>query len=274
MSIASQCITTFAICLKLSLSNGDIIRLTDHDDDIMINSDIYVASNSFFYSNIESNSSLSVDNLEIQGAMSADCVNEVDIMAGKYDDAQIEIFRVNYLDPLNDQIILKLGTISEIKILDNQFVAEVHGMSMGAEKQITDSFSPSCRAKFCDNLCKLENENFTEVGCVTNLVVNRRRFVDTSLQRSKNYYKYGLVTFLSGENKSFAVEIKRSDFNEVELLFLTPYEIKPGDRYQISVGCDKSFMTCDKIYNNTINFRGEPHVPGVQKLFQSVREEL
>jgi len=40
------------------------------------------------------------------------------------------------------------------------------------------------------------------------------------------------------------------------------YAIQPDDAFTIRPGCDKTFATCRAKFDNAINFRGFPHVPG------------
>ncbi|MDE5056044.1 phage BR0599 family protein [Wolbachia endosymbiont of Drosophila bicornuta] len=37
---------------------------------------------------------------------------------------------------------------------------------------------------------------------------------------------------------------------------------KKSYKYSILAGCDKTFPTCRSKFNNTVNFRGEPYIPG------------
>jgi uncharacterized phage protein (TIGR02218 family) len=41
-----------------------------------------------------------------------------------------------------------------------------------------------------------------------------------------------------------------------------PQPILPGDTFIVTAGCDKRFATCHDRFNNIVNFRGFPHVPG------------
>jgi uncharacterized phage protein (TIGR02218 family) len=43
------------------------------------------------------------------------------------------------------------------------------------------------------------------------------------------------------------------------------YEIQVGDTYEVHQGCDKYLATCRDVWNNVVNFRGEPHIPGRDK---------
>ena len=45
-----------------------------------------------------------------------------------------------------------------------------------------------------------------------------------------------------------------------------PNNIAAGDTFNAVAGCDKTFETCVAKFNNAVNFRGEPHVPGMDKM--------
>ena len=38
--------------------------------------------------------------------------------------------------------------------------------------------------------------------------------------------------------------------------------IAAGDDFTATAGCDKRFATCHNRFNNAVNFRGFPHIPG------------
>ena len=37
---------------------------------------------------------------------------------------------------------------------------------------------------------------------------------------------------------------------------------EPGDTFSVFAGCDKTFATCKAKFDNALNFRGFPHLPG------------
>jgi uncharacterized phage protein (TIGR02218 family) len=45
-----------------------------------------------------------------------------------------------------------------------------------------------------------------------------------------------------------------------------PFAIAAGDLVEIKEGCDKRFATCGTRFANAENFRGEPHLPGMDLL--------
>jgi uncharacterized phage protein (TIGR02218 family) len=41
-----------------------------------------------------------------------------------------------------------------------------------------------------------------------------------------------------------------------------PEPIAAGDTFIVTAGCDKRFETCRDRFNNIVNYRGFPHIPG------------
>lgn len=76
------------------------------------------------------------------------------------------------------------------------------------------------------------------------------------------YFAYGSVTFTSGQNAGFSMEVKTFAPGVVTLAMAMPYPIAVGDTYTITPGCDQQFGTCRDRYNNIVHFRGEPYIPG------------
>jgi uncharacterized phage protein (TIGR02218 family) len=53
-------------------------------------------------------------------------------------------------------------------------------------------------------------------------------------------------------------------------LFLPmPNAIVIGDCFAAVAGCDKELDTCIARFNNAVNFRGEPFVPGTDKILKT-----
>src|SRR5262249_56713500 len=93
------------------------------------------------------------ENLEVEGMLSSGFITEADIMAGKYDFAEIEIFMVNYADLTQGALKLRRGWLGEVSISRQHFVAEVRGLAQRLSQTIGDLFSPSCRATLGDARC-------------------------------------------------------------------------------------------------------------------------
>ena len=47
------------------------------------------------------------------------------------------------------------------------------------------------------------------------------------------------------------------------------YAFEAGDVIRVQPGCDKRLVTCRTKFDNRLNFRGEPHVPGLNALIDT-----
>ena len=79
-------------------------------------------------------------------------------------------------------------------------------------------------------------------------------------------FSAGKISFTSGANDGLAVEVKRHRRDaggvSIELWQQMPEPIAAGDTFAITAGCDKRVATCRDRFNNAVNFRGFPHIPG------------
>ncbi|MFO0389898.1 MAG: DUF2163 domain-containing protein [Alphaproteobacteria bacterium] len=160
-------VTTLATCWKLTRRDTVILGFTSHDRDIVFESITYKASTGFTPSSIQSSSALNVDNLDAEGMLSDDGITEADIMAGKYDFAEIEIFQVNYNDLSQGTLKLRRGWMGEVSLHKSSFIAEVRGLTQRLSQRIGELYSPSCRATLGDLRCKVNMATHTVTGSVT-----------------------------------------------------------------------------------------------------------
>ena len=87
------------------------------------------------------------------------------------------------------------------------------------------------------------------------------------------HFEFGAVTFETGNNSGLASKssMEVRDYTpddgatitqDLELFLDLPFDIEVGDKARITPGCDKLATTCNVKFDNIINFRGEPFVPG------------
>ncbi len=262
-------ISTLATCWKIICRNGIVLGFTDHDADIEHASRLYHASSGFTPTALASNSALSVNNIDIEGMLDSALITSEDISAGVYDYAEIEIFMVDYTQPDEGSIHLKTGWIGEITVNNGRFVAELRGLTQNLNTHIGALYSPTCRAQFGDAQCGVTMTTRTATGHITS-VTSRRVFRDTARTETTETYRYGIITFTSGANANISREIRLYQAAGIFTLLLPlPYDLTVGDAYSVIQGCDRTFSTCCNRFNNAVNFRGEPHVPGLDKIMET-----
>jgi uncharacterized phage protein (TIGR02218 family) len=77
----------------------------------------------------------------------------------------------------------------------------------------------------------------------------------------------GVLTWLTGANAGAAGTLKvdrmvSSTRRRLELWQEPGMPVAVGDRFRVTAGCDKRAETCKAKFDNLLNFRGFPHIPG------------
>jgi len=110
-------------------------------------------------------------------------------------------------------------------------------------------------------------------GSVTGAVSNQE-FKDSGRTELSGIYTFGLIEFTNGANNGLSMELKDYLFKSgsggtITLALPMPFTINTGDTYSLSKGCDKTIKTCFERFNNVLNFRGEPAVPGLDRILET-----
>jgi len=164
--------------------------------------------------------------------------------------------------------LLQGWTVGNIEIHDSVFHAELRGIGQRLGQSCVALYSQNCRAEFGDSECGVDLSGYTETGSVTS-VTDNRTFVDSSRNETEDVFRFGLLTWTgSGDNADLAMEVKSYDPDTKTFTLMEPmaYDIAVDDEYEVTYGCDHTLDTCVMRYDNAINFRGEPWVPGETRL--------
>ncbi len=265
-------VTSLATCWKLTRRDNTVLGFTNHDNDLLFEDVQYKASSGFTPSAVENTGTLSVDNLDVEGMLTSGSITEADIMAGRYDFAAIDIFQLNYKDLTQGKMMIKRGWLGEVSLHKQHFVAEVRGITQRLSQTIGELFSPSCRAALGDSRCKVNMATHTVTGSISAVATNQD-FSDSSRSEATDMYSAGVITFTSGANNGLSMEVKEyihtSAGGKIVLALAMPYAVSVGDHYSLTKGCDKTLATCKAKFNNVLNFRGEPHVPGIDRMLET-----
>ena len=72
----------------------------------------------------------------------------------------------------------------------------------------------------------------------------------------------GRLRYMSGANCGLSTVVLSVSGPVVRVRDFPRAVIDAGCRVELREGCDKRFATCVARFNNAVNFRGEPHLPG------------
>jgi uncharacterized phage protein (TIGR02218 family) len=257
--------TTLAWCWRLTRRDGAVQGFTDHDRDLVFDATTVAAATGFTASEIKDTVGLSVDNLEVESALSSASLNEDDLAAGLYDDAAIEIWRVNWADT-SQRVLMRSGSIGEVRRAGSAFAAEVRGLAHYLQQPKGRLFQYACDADLGDARCTVDVDDpaFKGTGTVVT-AASRRRLTASGLDSfAADWFTRGLLTFTTGANTGRAQEVRRHSVSPVTIELWQPFAqaIAAGDTFTVTAGCDKQLATCQAKFANAVNFRGFPHMPG------------
>lgn len=283
--------TTLAVLWKLTRTDTTVMGFTTHDQDIVYDGVTYAAGTGMTNTAKTSKSDLSVDNVEVTAFLDSSSITEVNIRAGMYDYATIEIRIVNWADLTMGDMKVITGTVGEIKMINGVFTAEIRGLTQQLTTVIGALYGPLCRAELGSGpqisgsgggrdaldannhyLCNINLALYRQSGSVDSSVdavtiVPTAGLVMTgsatpSDDAPAGWFNDGVLTFTSGVMSGFTIDIKSWDGTTLKTFLPMPFQPAPGDSFTIEPGCDKFSSTCFAKFNNIVNHRGEPFIPG------------
>nr|WP_315210077.1 DUF2163 domain-containing protein [uncultured Albidiferax sp.] len=260
--------TQIATCLKITRTDGIIIRLTDFDQPLVVGGHTYLPNGSTERSAVALSDGLSADNLSVRGVLRLGQVEEADLQNGRYDYALVDIFLAFANGAAADPIPLASGRFGVPTIDNGAYSVDLNGLTYALSASIGEITTPTCRAMFGDARCGIDlaawQHDYTLAAVSDSRVL---ALVGPSALPSSATYAQGLVQVLTGPAAGLAMEV-RSVTGLAHTLYL-PLAISPqaGDTVRCTAGCDKSRSTCHTVFGNAINFQGEPDLPGTDSLF-------
>lgn len=259
--------TTLCWCWRIARADGEVQGFTDHDRAVVFGGVSYEAASGFTASEVQSALGLAVDNLSVVGALSSGGLNEAALAAGLYDDADIEIWRVNWAAP-GQRVLMRKGNLGEVKRGPLAFEAEMRGLAQKLNQPVGRAFGHSCDADLGDARCTVDlgDAAFHASGAVTDALDARRFRVSGLGAFAPGWFSGGKLAWTSGANEGRAMEVKRHALAgaivTIELWQSMSETVAAGDAFTVTAGCDKQFGTCKAKFANQANFRGFPYMPG------------
>lgn len=259
--------TTLAWCWRITRDDGVAFGFTDHDRTLTFEGTDFEPESGFTASEVRVGSDLSVDAQDAEGVLSSGRITETDILDGRWDNAEVELWRVNWADP-GQRVLLRRGAIGQVRRGRVAFVAEVRSLAHLLGQTVGRTFQAGCDATLGDDRCgvNLEAAAFHGTGVVTDLLRDRAFTASGLGTFAAGWFAHGTVEWTSGANAGRRAEVLAHDLVDgLAILTVLEAPVRPvseGDSFIARAGCDKRVATCSAKFGNVANFRGFPHIPG------------
>jgi len=259
--------TTLAWCWRIERSDGVVFGFTDHDRELIFGGVTYEPDSGFAASEIRSGTDLAVDAQDAEGVLTSDTITETDILDGRWDNAAVEVWRVNW-DAVGQRVLMRRGAIGQVRRGRLAFVAEVRSLAHVLNQTVGRTFQHACDAELGDARCgvDLDDPAFTASGSVTAVNGDRGFAVSGLTDFAADWFTLGRLTWTSGPNAGRVAEVASHDVvagtRRLTLLEAPVQPVAAGHDFVVRAGCDKRLETCRDRFVNVVNFRGFPHIPG------------
>jgi uncharacterized phage protein (TIGR02218 family) len=262
--------TTLCTLWKLTRRDGEILGFTDHDTDVVYGGLTYAAATGYTRSAVSANATLAVDNLDIEGILASGALTGDEIRAGIYDWCELLVSLVNYADLTMGDVILRRGTLGEFTLKAGAFVTELRGISQALSRNFLRVYTADCTADLGDARCKVILTGYTDTGAVSAISTQRRIFTASITGgRAAGFYDGGLLSWTSGPNAGAKQEVKTVAGSTVTLYLPSGADIAASDAFTIRAGCDKTTAICHGKFNNIVNNRSFPFIPGRDRVLRT-----
>jgi uncharacterized phage protein (TIGR02218 family) len=265
MSIVDAALTSLAFCWRLERRDGVCLGFTGHDRTLTIDGLGYRSTPGMLPSAISLSDGFDPDSLEVEGALSSDAITARDLAAGRWDGAAVTMFMIDWRLPEGEQVALARGELGDIAARGNAFTAELRGPTAVLDGPVVEQTSPECRAALGDRRCRVDMAGRVKMTRVV-AVTDEATIEVSDAESGANAFAYGTLRWIGGANSGLESAILRSEGATIYLREPAPFEPAIGDLVEISEGCDRLFATCRARFGNAENFRGEPHLPGIDLL--------
>ncbi len=260
--------TTLCRAWRLVRRDGAEFGFTDHDCDLLFDGVVHKAGSGLSARALQHSTGLSVDNTEAAGALTDTAIGEADLIAGRWDAAEVRIWLVNWADVEQRQELFR-GSLGEVTRTGNEFRAELRSLAEALNLPVGQAYTRGCSAVLGDGHCRFD---LGQPGFLLEAAVDE---VDTEARSLRfsgmggfedRWFDFGRMDVLSGAAAGLTGLVKsdRIDMQgrRVELWQGLRATVVPGDTVRIAAGCDKRAETCRRKFANLVNFRGFPHIPG------------
>lgn len=259
--------TTLCRCWAVVRRDGVRLGFTDHDNDLVFDGVLFRADSGLSGQALQQTTGLSVDNGEAMGALRSDSVTEADLVAGRYDAAEVRAWLVNWADVAQRHLLFR-GTIGEVQTGAGGFRAELRGLTETMGQPTGRVYQRHCNARLGDGPCgvNLSDPAYAAEAVVIDAHDGQALRLSGLAAFGGDWFARGQLDVLDGDAVGLSAMIKSDTLDGAERTIGLWQELRvplaAGDRVRVRAGCDKRAETCKSKFGNFAQFRGFPHIPG------------
>lgn len=271
---------TQCTCWKLTPSADSIltnaIGATSHTRDLVLpgHSNTFRRIGGIEPTAVDTESGSESAGLTFQAVFDDAAITKVQIGAGDWDGAKLEIYSLNYKALKMGQLIEFSGKIGGFSEEGQLFSAEARHLTAIARLKVGRRASANCDARrFGDARCQRDLTDVTHTGKTVTTGASQVTFRASALAASIVFtMENGEIHFTSGENAGRIGIVRTWDAGtgEITLQRAMPYLIAVGNTFTAIEGCGRTQQDCED-RDNIENYQGLPFITNIEKFNQIIR---
>ncbi len=249
-----------AWCWRITRRDGVTIGLTTHDAPLLLGGLVHGPAPGIRPSAIRQRRGTDGDSVEIEGALNAAAISDADLASGRWDGAAVRLTVADWSAPDARQVVVAHGTLGAVDSDGRTFTAELSARDPALDGPIVPETSAECRADFGDARCRVPLAAHRARAAIT-AIAGRQ----VSIAGADERFAYGQLRWLDGPNRGLIAAVTGGADGVLTLALPAGVAAHTGP-VELTEGCDRRAATCAARFANIANFRGEPHLPGIDLL--------
>ena len=264
-SFLSRELSTLAFCWRVERRDGVCLGFTGHDRDLVIDGLVYRSAPGMLPSAVSVSDDFDASTLDVRGALTSESIGEADLAAGRWDRAAVSLFLVDWEDPGGERLPLARGELGDVTVKANGFEAELRGAASLLERAVAEQTSPECRAELGDRRCRVDMAGRVILTRVTSAPAEDLAVV-AEAPGGPGDCAFGRLRWIGGANSGLESAIVASEGIRARPPGAAALRDRGGRSRRDFRGLRQELRDLPGRFANAENFRGEPHLPGMDLL--------
>ncbi|QJQ32389.1 DUF2163 domain-containing protein [Sphingomonas lacunae] len=261
-------VATIAWLWRIVRRDGVMLGLTTHDSPIRRDGLTYQPSPGIRPSAIRQRRGLAADSFTIEGALNSAAISEATLASGRWDGARLTLAVVDWQKPAVAESVVAEGMLGSVTSDGARFSAELGARDIWLDGPLVPETSAECRAELGDVQCRVALAPRTHRAVVTARSGDLVTLADAvgGWNWANGLFPFGWLRWLDGPGRGLWSAIIDQNGAVLTVAEVPDGAGQAGQQVELTEGCDKRAATCAARFANIANFRGEPHLPGMDLL--------
>lgn len=149
---------TLCLCWRLTRRDGLVVGISDHDQTLYVEGVAYLPGAAVEAGRFSQTADLKPGRAAAGGVLSSDAITEEDLLAGLWDGARVDVFRVDWRAPELGGVMVWSGYLSELSHgAHGGFEAELVSLKADLERPVGRVLQRQCDATLGNGLASMED---------------------------------------------------------------------------------------------------------------------